>query len=92
MNLIEPILFSPSYREMVKGLKKSIREDLKDEGKILDIRTSEGAGRKGPSGLQGSLPTGGYVRRSPRKKSGSADNETQENSDAGANSTTSPAV
>lgn len=92
MNLIEPILFSPSYREMIKGLKKSVRDDLKDEEKIIDIRTSEGAGRKGPSGLQGSLPASGYVRRSSRKKPGSANNEAQKNSDAGTDSTPSSAV
>lgn len=92
MNLIEGILFSPSYREMIKGLKKSIREDLKDEGKILDIRTSEGAGRKGPSGLQGSLPTSGYVRRSPRKKPGPSNNEAEENRNAGADTPPGPTV
>lgn len=92
MQLIEPVLFSPSYREMVKAIKKAIREELKDQEKLIDIRTSEGKGRKGPSGLQGSLPTGGYVRRSPRKKPGSADNETQKDSDAGANTPAAPAV
>ena len=84
MQLIEPVLFSPSYREMVKGIKKAIRDEIKDQEKLIDIRTSEGKGRKGPSGLQGSLPQSGYVRRSPRKKPGSPDNETKEDRNSGA--------
>jgi len=92
MQLIEPVLFSPSYREMVKGIKKAIRDELKDQEKLIDIRTSEGKGRKGPSGLQGSLPASGYIRRSPRKKPGSPDNKTEANSNSGADTTAAPTV
>jgi hypothetical protein len=92
MQLIEPVLFSPTYREMVKGIKKAIREEIKDQEKLIDIRTSEGKGRKGPSGVQGSLPSSGYVRRSPRKKPGSPNNEAQADSNSGADTTSAPAV
>ena len=92
MQLIEPVLFSPSYREMVKGIKKAIREEIKDQEKLLDIRTSEGKGRKGPSGLQGSLPSSGYVRRSPRKKPGSPNNETEADRNAGADTPPAAAI
>ena len=92
MQLIEPVLFSPSYRDMVKGIKKAIREEVKDQEKLIDIRTSEGKGRKGPSGLQGSLPTSGYVRRGPRKKPRPPDNEAKADSDSGADTTGAAAV
>lgn len=84
MQRIEPVIFSPTYRGMVKAIKKAIREELKDQEKLVDLRTSQGAGRKGPSGLQGSLPASGYVRRSPRKKPGPPDNKAEENSNSGA--------
>lgn len=92
MQQYEKVFFSPAYRQMIAALKKLMRQDQKEGEKLIDIRTSEGAGRKGPSGLQGSLPTSGYVRRSPRKKPGPANNETKKDSDSGADTTSSPEV
>jgi len=92
MQQYEKQFFSPAYRQMIAGLKKLMRQDQREGEKLSDIRTSEGAGRKGPSGLQGSLPTSGYVRRSPRKKPGPVNNEAKKDSDAGTDSTVGPEV
>lgn len=80
---LENTIFSKDYRRMISDLKKMIRRDLKEQEIMNDIRTSEGKGRKGSASLPSSLSQSGYTRRSTRKKSGSADNKTQENSDAG---------
>ncbi len=85
---LEATVFSKEYRSMVADLKKLIRQDLKDEERIDDIRAGEGAGRKGSADVSSSLSKSGYTRRSSRKKSGSADNETKNDSDSGAASPT----
>lgn len=89
MMLLEGNIFSPAYRKMVSNLKKMLRQDIRDEEKIDDVRSGEGAGRKGPTSLQTGLSKSGYTRRSSRKKSGSIDNGTEKNSDTG---TTTPPV
>lgn len=69
---------------MISDLKKSLRQDMRDEGKLSDIRASEGSGRKGPTGLSGGIPQSGYTRRSSRKKPGQDDNKEEKDRNAGA--------
>jgi hypothetical protein len=76
-------VFSKKYREMVRLVKKSIKEDQKLEAKIDDIRASQGTGKQGPASRPPAVPKSGYSRRNSRKKSGQTDNKAQDNSDAG---------
>ena len=77
---IKDRIFSPAYREMIRNLKKMIREDQKDEVKLDDIRTSEGAGRKGPASRAPSVPKSRHRRRNSGENTGQVDYEAQEDS------------
>lgn len=81
---LEATIFSKDYRRMIADLKKLVRQDLREEAKLDDIRTGQGAGRKGSADMSASISQGGYTRRSTRKKSGSTDREADSDSNAGA--------
>ncbi len=83
MYLIEKILFSKDYRNIVAKLKKIIRDDEKEGRKLDDIRASEGAGRKGPADRPPNIPKVRHTRRDSGKESGSTDNKEEENRNAG---------
>jgi hypothetical protein len=79
----EKLMFSKEYREAVRMIKKAIKADRKEEEKLDDIRSSEGAGKQGPANRAPSISTRRYSRRNSGTKSGQADNEAENNSDAG---------
>ena len=80
---LETNVFSKSYRKMVANLKKSVKQDIRDEEALSDIRTSEGKGRQGSASRPSGIPQSRQSRRSTGAQSGPANNEAQENSDAG---------
>ncbi|MBA7705123.1 hypothetical protein ES703_113947 [subsurface metagenome] len=84
MFLLEKLIFSKEYRRMVADLKKIQRQELKEEEKLYDIRTSEGKGRKGSADMSGSLPKSRQSGRNTTKESGSINREEEKNSDSGA--------
>jgi hypothetical protein len=79
----EKLMFSPEYREAVRMIKKAIKADQREEEKLDDIRSSEGAGKQGPANRAPSIPTRRYKRRNSGEKSGPADNEAENDRDAG---------
>ena len=79
---IEKRIFSPAYREMVKILKKLGRDDVKDEEKLYDIRSSEGEGRKGPASRPASVPKSRHKRGDTREESRPIDWEEEKNRNA----------
>jgi len=68
---------------MVANLKKSVKQDQREEEALSDIRTSEGKGRQGSASRPNRIPQSRQSRGNTRKESGPADNEKKENSDAG---------
>lgn len=84
MFLLGKVVFSKQYRKMVADLKKIVRQDLKDEGKMYDFRTSEGSGRKGSADLPASIPKSRQSRRGDAKESRSANREEKTDRDSGA--------
>jgi len=81
---LEANMFSKSYRKMVANLKKSVKQDLRDEELLSDIRTSEGKGRQGSASRPSGISQSRQSRRSSGTQSGSTNNEAQTNSDPGA--------
>lgn len=77
---LEAVVFSPAYRDMVRILKKMQKEDLKDEVRLDDIRTSPGSGRKGSASRPPSLPKIRQPGGNSRKKPGPADKQAEEDS------------
>lgn len=86
---IKDRIFSPAYREMVKGLKKMAREDASEERKLDDIRSSEGAGRKGPASRPTSISQSGHRRRNRREEPGPINWEEEANRNSGTTPATS---
>ncbi|KKK60320.1 hypothetical protein LCGC14_3025530 [marine sediment metagenome] len=89
---VETNMFSKSYRKMIADLKKFIKQDAREEEQLYDIRTSEGAGRKGSASRPSSVPQSRQPRRNSGTKSGPADNETKKDSDAGTASADDAAI
>lgn len=81
---LENAIFSSVYRKMIADLKKLTRDDLREEEKLYDIRTSTGAGRKGSADRPISLSTRRLVRRDTGTKPRPADREAPTDRDAGA--------
>ena len=89
---LEVNMFSKSYRKMVANLKKSVKQDEREEEALSDIRTSEGKGRQGSASRPSGVSQSRQSRRSTGKESGPANNETKANSDAGTTATSDAAV
>lgn len=89
---LETNMFSKSYRKMIANLKKSVKQDAREEEALSDIRTSEGKGRQGSASRPSGIPQSRQPRRNTGKESGPANNETQENRDAGTASPDDAAV
>ena len=85
-------MFSPQYREAVRIIKKAIKDNLRDEVKYDDIRTSEGAGKQGPAERASVLPKSRYIRRNTRAKPRPVDREKENDRDTGTASTPNAAV
>jgi hypothetical protein len=79
---LEDHIFSKKYRDVVRLMKKIIKQDERDERKLDDIRSSEGKGRKGPASRAPSVPKSRHKRGNSRKESGSADREEETDRDA----------
>lgn len=80
---LEQRIFSKDYRAMVALLKKIMRQDIRDEEKLGDIRTSEGSGRQGSASRPASIPKSRQPRRNSGTQPGQADNEEKKDSDSG---------
>lgn len=86
MYQIKDVVFSKRYREVVRRMKKLLRDDEKDEVKLNDFRTSEGKGRKGPASMQTGLPKSRHRRRNSREDPRPIDWKEEDDSNAGADS------
>ena len=84
---IKDQIFSKDYRDVVRKMKKMMRDDDREERKLDDFRTSEGEGRKGPAAMSAGIPKSRHRRRNSGTKSRPIDWQKEEDSNAGPAST-----
>lgn len=82
--MLENEIFSKAYRKMIRDLKAIVKMDAREETKLSDIRTGEGAGRKGSADRPDYVPKSRQSRGNSGTKSDETDRKEEENSDTGA--------